>query len=130
MKKFLAALMAMLVWMFSVTGKAAEKAAKKPKLRHVVAFKFKEGTTPEQIHKVEDAFHGLKKKIKNIKTLEWGTNVSKENKEKGFTHCWVLSFKSDKDRDTYIEHPDHKEFGKLVGPLLADVFVFDYWSKD
>jgi hypothetical protein len=41
----------------------------------------------------------------------------------------VLSFKSEKDRDTYIEHPEHKAFGKLVGPVLDDVFVIDFWSK-
>ena len=65
-----------------------------------------------------------------IVSLEWGTNVSKEKKDKGFTHCFVLTFKSEQDRDTYVGHADHKAFGKLVGPLLDDVFVIDYWSKD
>ena len=30
---------------------------------------------------------------------------------------------------TYLVHPDHKAFGKLVGPLLDDVFVVDFWAK-
>jgi hypothetical protein len=29
-----------------------------------------------------------------------------------------------------IDHPAHKEFGKLVGPVLDDVFVLDFWAKD
>jgi len=62
-------------------------------------------------------------------TLEWGTNVSKEKKDKGFTHCFILSFKSEKDLETYIAHPDHKAFGKIVGPVLDDVFVIDFWAK-
>ena len=44
--------------------------------------------------------------------------------------CWVLGFMSDADRDAYLVHPDHKEFGKLLKPVLADVFVVDFWAKD
>ena len=100
------------------------------KLQHVVSFKFKDSATKEQIKEVEVAFRGLKTKIQEIQALEWGTNVSPEKHAKGFTHCWILSFGSDKDRDTYLHHPDHKAFGKLVGPVVADVFVIDFWAKD
>src|SRR6266496_1457353 len=100
------------------------------KLRHVVAFKFKPSATNEQIKQVEDAFRDLKKQIKEIQSYEWGTNVSKENRNKGCTHGFILTFKSETDRDTYIDHPAHKEFGKLVGPVLDDVFVIDFWAKD
>src|SRR6185312_4089022 len=115
-----------------VCGASAAEGTRKPdaKLRHVVAFKFKEGTTKEQIKQVEDAFRDLKKKIKEIKSYEWGTNISKENRNKGCTHGFILSFNSEKDRDTYINHPAHKEFGKLVGPLLDDVFVIDFLARD
>src|SRR5688572_19560795 len=101
---------------------AAEKPSKKTTLHHVVAFKFKDGTTKEQIKQVEDAFRDLKKKIKEIKGYEWGTNISPEKHDKGFTHGFILSFASEKDRDIYLEHPDHKAFGKIVGPVLGDVF--------
>ena len=100
------------------------------KLQHVVNFKFKTTATSEDIKKVEVAFQGLKQKIPQVVSLEWGTNVSKENKDKGFTHCFILTFKSEQDRDAYIAHPEHKAFGKIVGPLLEDVFVIDFWPKD
>ena len=100
------------------------------KLRHVVAFKFKQTASNEQIKQVEDAFRDLKNKIKEIQDYEWGTNVSKENHNKDCTHGFVLTFKSESDRDTYIEHAAHKEFGKLVGPVLDDVFVIDFWAKN
>ena len=86
--------------------------------------------TNEQIKQVEDAFRDLKKKIKEIQDYEWGTNVSKETRNKGCTHGFILTFKSETDRDTYIDHPAHKDFGKLVGPVLDDVFVIDFWAKD
>ena len=100
------------------------------KLHHVVCFKFKSTAMPEDIRKVEAAFKELKHKIHQVASLEWGTNVSPEQRNKGFTHCFLLSFKSDQDRDAYLEHPEHKAFGKIVGPVLDDVFVIDFWSKD
>lgn len=109
---------------------AAEKPAQATKLRHVVAFKFKETATSDDIKKVENAFRDLKKKIPQISEYEWGINNSPEKHNKGCTHGFILTFKSEKDRDDYLVHPDHKEFGKLVGPLLADVFVVDFWAKD
>ena len=115
----------------ALTGLAADGASeKKGPLRHVVAFKFKETATPQDIKKVETAFRDLKKKIKEIQSYEWGTNNSPEKHNKGTTHGFILTFKNEKDRDAYLVHPDHQEFGKLVGPLLADVFVIDFFAQD
>ena len=99
------------------------------RLQHVVCLKFKSTASAQDITKVEEAFRALKQKIPQVVTLEWGTNVSQEKRDKGFTHCFILSFKSEKDRDTYIGHPEHKAFGKLLGPVLEDVFVIDFWAK-
>jgi hypothetical protein len=118
-------LLPILVLAFGLTVNAS---AADGKLYHVVSFKFKDTATKDQIKQVEDAFRDLKKKIKEIQTYEWGTNVSPEKHDKGFTHAFILTFKSDKDRDAYLVHPDHKAFGKIVGPVLADVFVVDFWS--
>ncbi len=98
-------------------------------LKHVVLFKFKEGTTPEKIKEVEQAFASLPGKIDVIKGFEAGTNVSTENRSEGFTHCFVLSFSSDADRDAYLVHPNHKEFGKSLGGCLDKVLVVDYWNR-
>jgi hypothetical protein len=109
---------------------AADPPAGRAKLRHMVAFKFKETTTLEQIKQVEDAFRALKTKIPQIVSFEWGTNASSEKFDKGFTHGFILGFNSDKDRDLYLVHPDHKKFGDLAGPMLADIFVIDFQVKD
>jgi hypothetical protein len=111
--------------LFGLAGNANGAA----RLQHVVCFKFKSTASKEDIKKVEEAFEALKKKVPQVQSLEWGTNVSPEQRNKGFTHCFVLSFASDKDRDTYLEHPEHKAFGQLVGPVLDDVFVIDFWAK-
>src|SRR5947208_2068501 len=87
--------------LLTMNANAAEK------LQHVVSFKFKSSASSEDIKKVEDAFGALKEKIPQIVKLEWGTNVSKEKRDKGFTHCFIVSFKNENDRDTYIAHPEH-----------------------
>ena len=98
-------------------------------LRHVVLFKFKDDATPEQVKQVEDAFRKLPSQISEIKDFEWGTNNSPENLNQGFTHCFFLSFESEKDRDVYLPHPAHKAFGNLLRPYLDKVTVVDYWTK-
>lgn len=99
------------------------------KLRHVVMFKFKEDASKADIKKVEDAFTALPGKIDAISAYEWGTNNSPEGLDKGFTHCFFLTFDSEEDRAEYLPHPDHKAFGGLIGPYIEDVMVLDYWAK-
>jgi hypothetical protein len=117
---------------FSIIAFAADKPAaenKKGALYHVVSLKFKPSAGKDDIVKVEQAFAALKEKIPGITSLNWGTNVSPEKLDKGFTHCFVLTFNSEKDRDAYLPHPEHKAFGQLLGPVLQDAFVIDFWAK-
>jgi hypothetical protein len=110
-------------------GKEPQQATEMKKtLYHVVSIKFKDNATKEQIKAVEDAFQALKGEIPGITSLEWGTNVSPENLNKGYTHCFVLTFASDKDRDAYLTHPAHKAFGTVLKPVMADVMVIDFWA--
>lgn len=121
------AALAALIFSALVTDGAAANSEPR-KLRHVVAFKFKDSATPQQIKEVEAAFRALKTKIPVIKEYEWGTNNSPEGLNKGFTHGFILTFHSEADRDSYLPHPEHKKFGAQLGPILEDVFVIDFWS--
>ncbi|CAD5254521.1 MULTISPECIES: Dabb family protein [unclassified Imperialibacter] len=98
-------------------------------LRHVVLFKFKDTSSAEDVKKVVEAFEELPKKIKQIKAFEWGTNNSPEGLNQGLTHAFILTFNSEKDRDDYLVHPDHKVFGGIVGPHLDGVTVVDFWVE-
>jgi len=120
MKSFALCLAAILILGLAASADAAEK------LQHVVCFKFKSSAAPADLKKVEEAFVAMKKKISLITALEWGTNVSKEQRDKGFTHCFIVTFKNEKDRDAYIVHPEHKAFIGVAGPVIDDVFVIDF----
>lgn len=98
-------------------------------LRHVVLFKFKDGTTNEQIRKIENAFCAIPSKVDTVYDFEWGTDVSVENRHKGFTHCFVVTFLSEADRGEYLPHPAHNEFVETILPHVDDVLVVDYWTK-
>ena len=86
-------------------------------------------TTDEQVRQIESAFCALPGKVDTIHDLEWGTDVSVENLSQGFTHCFLVTFLSEADRATYLPHPEHKAFGKLLGPHLDKVVVVDYWTQ-
>lgn len=97
--------------------------------RHVVLFKFKDEATKEQTAKIEKEFAALQKKIPTITEFEWGTNVSPENHDQGFTHCFIVSFKDRAGLDVYLPHKDHKSFVELLLPSLDKVLVVDFIVK-
>ncbi len=98
-------------------------------LRHVVIFKFKDTSSPEDIQKVADTFYALKGQVPEIVAMEWGINNSPENFHQGFTHCFILSYRSEKDLAIYQENPAHKAFQEVLKPHMEKVFVVDYWMK-
>jgi len=97
-------------------------------LRHVVVFKFKESSSAADVNNVVDAFRGLPAKISEIADFEFGQNNSPEGLENGFTHCFLVTFSSEKDRQTYLTHPAHLEFVEILKPHLDKVQVIDYWA--
>ncbi|MBX3012062.1 MAG: Dabb family protein [Caldilineaceae bacterium] len=99
-------------------------------LRHVVLFKFKADTTAAQVQQIEAAFQALPGKIDAMAGFEWGTDVSVEGKADGFTHCFFVTFRSEADRDAYLPHPAHREFGTRLRPHLDKVLVLDYWTQE
>ena len=97
-------------------------------VRHIVIFKYKDGTPNDQIQQVTDAFRALQHQIHGIRSFEHGINNSPEGKNLGFTHVYTLTFEDVHARDTYLPHPQHQQFGALLRRLniLEDVFVVDY----
>lgn len=98
-------------------------------LRHAVFFAFKEEATPADIDSVQRAFSALPDQIGEIYDYEWGVNNSPENLNKGFTHAFFVTFRSEADREVYLPHPAHQAFVKVLEPHLKDVFVVDYWAR-
>ena len=99
-------------------------------LRHMVIFKFNDDASEADVSKLNDSFNDLQNHISVIQDFEWGINDSPENFHQDFTHCYLLTFNSEKDRDSiYTPHPKHQEFVASLQPYVEKVFVVDYWAN-
>jgi len=98
-------------------------------LRHVVLFSFKNTATAEQVNAIVSGFSNLPGAIPGIVAYEWGTNVSPEGLNDGFTHCFTLTFAKAEDRDAYLVHPAHQAFVSTLGASLERSLVLDYWAQ-
>jgi hypothetical protein len=96
-------------------------------LRHLVLYTWKPETPPEQVREIEDAFRALPGRIPQVAAFEWGTDVSVQGLSRGFTHCFLVSFASEADRDVYQAHPDHQAYIALSRPHVEQILTFDYF---
>jgi hypothetical protein len=96
-------------------------------LRHVVLFTFKPTSSKASVDSVVKAFNALYGSVPQVKNMEWGLNMSPEHLDQGFTHCFVLTFRSEKDLADYQQHPSHKAFQAILKPHMDKVFVVDYF---
>lgn len=99
-------------------------------LRHFVMVRFSKKTTAAQIKLVNNGLGALKTKIPTITEYEWGVNNSPEDVNLGFTHCYLFTFKTAKDRDDYLINPVHLKLKKeVLSKYVSDLAVVDYWVK-
>lgn len=99
-----------------------------PELRHMVIFKFTDSAANDAVEASHQAFLALENSIPVIKDFEWGLNNSPENLHQDFTHCYLITFESEYDRDSvYLPHPEHLKFVEGLQPHIEKAFVIDYW---
>ena len=105
-----------------------EDAADSKILRHIVLFRFRPETTVATKARLDHSFMQLKSKIPEVISIEAGTNNSPEGLSDGFTHGYVVTFRSENDRAVYLPHPEHQKFVTLVKPHLEKALVFDFMA--
>ena len=89
-----------------------------------------QNTSEKQVDGLNAQFLDLQNHISVIQDFEWGLNDSPEDFHQGFTHCYLLTFASEEDRDNfYTPHPKHQAFVASLKPFLEKVFVVDYWAN-
>ena len=98
------------------------------KLRHMVLFGFKAGVAQAQIDELVARFGALKDLVPGVEAFEWGTDVSPEGLAQGHSHCFLLTFASERDRDAYLPHPAHQAFVSGIAPIVERALVVDYWA--
>jgi hypothetical protein len=106
---------------------------------HIVLFRFAESTTTDDIAEATSRFLALafspRGGIPYIRSIVAGSQRSSEDAGHGFEQGFIVTFESLGDRNFYSGRPivddltyfdaNHDAFKSFVGPLLADVLVFD-----
>lgn len=99
--------------------------------RHVVLFEFKVDTAKTTVEGIEAAFRALCAELPFVQAFEWGHNSSPENLNDGFSHCFIVTFANESDRDLYLPHPAHIAFCKdYLDDNLKKACVVDFMAKD
>ncbi|GMW01253.1 MAG: hypothetical protein AMXMBFR84_23900 [Candidatus Hydrogenedentota bacterium] len=98
-------------------------------LRHVVLFKWKEGVDPAAIAAIEAGYDEMAGLIPEIHDLEWGRNIPANARNQGYSHCLLVTFKSEADLDAYAKHPEHNRFRDAAMPYVESIIVVDYWVE-
>lgn len=115
----------------SAGSSGAVPASESPRLRHVVAFRFKPDVTTEQMQRVTTDFHALRNSVPQILEFEGGPDIRlRQKRENGaFTHSFIVTVKDQAALAAYGVHPAHQAFSRSADPLLAEVMVVDYWEN-
>ncbi|WEX08808.1 Dabb family protein [Chelativorans sp. AA-79] len=115
-------------------------------VRHIVLFRYKDGTTEAQRSEIQRRFMVLAKEAVRdgkpyIASIETGPQSSGEGVDGGFEGAFLVTFRSEGDRNYYVGtpvvsdpeffDPEHQKFKDFVGPYLAEdgVLVFDFMAS-
>ena len=99
-------------------------------IKHIVLLPFKQSLSTSEINNVMTSIAALQDVIPEVLSFSWGINNSPEKLHQGLQHGFIMEFKNDVDRKTYLEHPEHvKVVQEFILPSLdgnAKPIVFDY----
>ncbi|CAK9153847.1 unnamed protein product [Ilex paraguariensis] len=92
--------------------------------KHLVVVKFKEEVV------VEDILNGMEKLVSEMDTVKsfvWGKDIeSQEMLRQGFTHAFLMTFKSKDDFTAFISHPKHMEFSATFSTAIDKIVLLDF----
>lgn len=87
-------------------------------LIHLVLLRFRVDITDVEITSIFNELRVLTRQIGGISNFVAGSNCSPEGFSQNFNHAFIMKFKSEADRDTYLVHPKHQKLAaKLIDSL-------------
>ena len=93
-------------------------------VQHVVAFKFKEGTSEKARQQHMNDFAGLQDKIPELRSYEAGKTFKVAYESTAdYDVMHYTTFANEADMEVYFNHPDHQKFIADNKDSWADVFV-------
>ena len=68
-------------------------------------------------------------KLKRSKPLNGEKIIVRKTLTRALPIVFFVGFLSEKDREVYLPHPEHKAFVAVLSPHLDKVLVIDYWAE-
>ena len=96
------------------------------KIKHIVLFKFKEGTGEEVIQQLFEELLDLSESVPGIEDYVAGPNNSGEGLNQGYTHGFVMTFSDSITRDAYLAHPEHERVKGNLLPHVESLCALDF----
>lgn len=88
-------------------------------IQHVAIFRWKDGTTPEQIAAVTEVLGALPAQIDVLRAYTAQPNL--RLRPGGGDFGVIATVARPEDVDAYLDHPAHKDaVERVVGPLIAE----------
>ena len=89
-------------------------------ITHIVSFRWKPETTPEQIEQIEAALATMPELVPTLKTYRFGADLG-ANGAGNMDFGIVATFDSIEDWRAYDEHPEHdKARATIIRPWIAE----------
>lgn len=99
--------------------------------RRVVLVQFNDDTPEYTMRGIEDAFGALCQGMSQITDYQWGRHEGNQPHEEAYTHCFILGFSSNNERDSYLLHPAHRAFcSQYLTPHLKKICQFDFQARE
>ncbi|XP_047323848.1 stress-response A/B barrel domain-containing protein At5g22580-like [Impatiens glandulifera] len=92
--------------------------------KHLVVAKFKEGVVLDEI------LSGMEKLVSDIESVisfQWGEDIeSLDMLRQGYTHAFMMTFKSKDEFNAFLGHPKHLEFSETFSQVIEKIVVLDF----
>lgn len=98
-------------------------------IRHIALCKIKDGTDKATIEEIVRRFFAMKDKISVIHDMEHSIQIGDLELANGFNHIFMVMFKTEAERDIYLPHAAHVEFGNFLGQYLDKTVGVDFWTN-
>ncbi|KAF5931072.1 hypothetical protein HYC85_031945 [Camellia sinensis] len=88
--------------------------------KHLVVVKFKEEVVVDEIVK------GMEKLVSEIDAVKGQDIESQEMLTQGFTHAFLMTFKTKEDFTAFLGHPKHVEFSATFSTVIDKIVLLDF----
>lgn len=82
-----------------------------PMINHIVLVKFRPEISAAERDSIWDELRALVPLVAGMESVVFGGNVSPEGLARGYADGFIMQFRDEKARDTYLELPEHKAAG-------------------